>query len=590
MPVLTPELKQRWDTDGWCIVPEVIPSDELAAAQEAVHHHFPTPGEMADRGSSGSGEWHTWDAPWPEFPFHSSRLNALVLHDHVVDLAEGLLETRDLALYMGIVTAKYAHQASGYNQLLHTDYPNHMLVVPRHAPGYQQVEFFVYLTDVTAEDGATRFVSWQKTKDIPVEMHTLNYVEHAELYADPAIAAAPAGSVVAYRPTCTTGQRTSPTPAATGSCSMCPSATARRAGAAIKRGLSAASPPSSPSTSNRPHPVNWRSWEYPSPAIRTGTRRRWPASKRVTRASTCVRGGTRRADHVGMRTSELTTPALLVEAGRLEDNLRIMADALPGERLRPHVKAHKCTGLASRQAEAGHTAFTCATVREMEGMVRAGLAEDLLLANEVVDATRLGALARAGARITVAVDSDVTIDAAARAGVPEVLIDVNVGLPRCGCPPGQAGPLADRARSAGLSVRGVMGYEGHIVGLEDRASRAAMLEESMGQLILAADDVGGDVISAGGTGTYDLNSWATEIQAGSYALMDTAYGKLGPPVRPGVDDPVHRDLRLAGLGRGRLRPQGAGHGSRQPLRRGGRGVVLLRRAPDLCPRFPPASR
>src|ERR1700684_1177071 len=100
MPVLTPELKQRWDTDGVCIVPEVIPPDELAAAQEAMHRHFPTPGEMADLGGSGSGEWHTWDAPWPEFPFHSSRLNALVLHSHVVDLAQGLLDTKDLALYM----------------------------------------------------------------------------------------------------------------------------------------------------------------------------------------------------------------------------------------------------------------------------------------------------------------------------------------------------------------------------------------------------------------------------------------------------------------------------------------------------------
>ncbi len=230
-----------------------------------------------------------------------------------------------------------------------------------------------------------------------------------------------------------------------------------------------------------------------------------------------------------MRISELTTPALLVDARLLEGNLSVMTAALPGTRLRPHVKAHKSTGLAARQASAGHTGFTCATVREMEGMVRAGLGEDLLLANEVVDATRLGALARGGARITVAVDSDTTIDAAARARVSEVVIDVNVGLPRCGCAPGEAGRLADRARSAGLTVRGVMGYEGHVVGLEDRATRIAMLEESMGQLILAAGDVGGDMISAGGTGTYDLNSWATEIQAGSYALMDTAYGKLGLP-------------------------------------------------------------
>jgi D-serine deaminase-like pyridoxal phosphate-dependent protein len=230
-----------------------------------------------------------------------------------------------------------------------------------------------------------------------------------------------------------------------------------------------------------------------------------------------------------MKTSGLTTPALLVDAGRLEGNIGAMAEALPGARLRPHVKAHKCTGLAKRQLAAGHSGFTCATVREMEGMVRAGLGEDLLLANEVVDATRLGALARAGARVTVAVDSEATIDAAARARVPEVVIDVNVGLPRCGCPPEQAGRLADRSRAAGLSVRGVMGYEGHIVGLEDRARRVAMLEESMGQLILAAGEVGGELISAGGTGTFDLNSWATEIQAGSYALMDTAYGKLGLP-------------------------------------------------------------
>jgi D-serine deaminase-like pyridoxal phosphate-dependent protein len=78
-------------------------------------------------------------------------------------------------------------------------------------------------------------------------------------------------------------------------------------------------------------------------------------------------------------------------------------------------------------------------------------------------------------------------------------------------------------------VRGVMGYEGHIVGLEHRATRVEMIEDSMAQLVHAHRDVGGEVISAGGTGTYDLNTWATEIQAGSYALMDTAYGKLGLP-------------------------------------------------------------
>ena len=218
----------------------------------------------------------------------------------------------------------------------------------------------------------------------------------------------------------------------------------------------------------------------------------------------------------------------MVDAGALEHNLAIMSAALPGARLRPHVKAHKSTALAHRQAARGHRAFTCATIREMEGMSSAGLGDDLLLANEVLDARRLG---RLDARVTVAVDSDATIDAAALGGIREVLIDVNVGLPRCGCTPEDAARLADAARARGLEVRGVMGYEGHVVGLDDRETRVRKTEEAMLLLIAAHRQVGGELISAGGTGNYDLNRWATEIQAGSYALMDTAYARLGLPFR-----------------------------------------------------------
>jgi D-serine deaminase-like pyridoxal phosphate-dependent protein len=74
-----------------------------------------------------------------------------------------------------------------------------------------------------------------------------------------------------------------------------------------------------------------------------------------------------------------------------------------------------------------------------------------------------------------------------------------------------------------------MGYEGHLVGLESRVRRTELLEASMDLLVAAHHRTGGDVISAGGTGTYDINRWATEIQAGSYLLMDTAYGKLDLP-------------------------------------------------------------
>jgi D-serine deaminase-like pyridoxal phosphate-dependent protein len=230
-----------------------------------------------------------------------------------------------------------------------------------------------------------------------------------------------------------------------------------------------------------------------------------------------------------MPIEDLQTPALLVDRAGLACNLEAMASALPGPRLRPHVKAHKCTELARRQADIGHHNFCCATLGEMEGMARAGLGGDLLLANEVVDASRLTPLIRDGVRVTVAVDSLETLAAAVAAGVPEVLIDVNVGLPRCGCDPQDAGRLADAARRRGLVVRGVMGYEGHAVGLEDRAERARQVEAAMALLAAAHALVGGDLVSGGGTGTYDLNPVATEIQAGSYALMDTAYAKLGLP-------------------------------------------------------------
>lgn len=226
--------------------------------------------------------------------------------------------------------------------------------------------------------------------------------------------------------------------------------------------------------------------------------------------------------------ADLSTPALVVESAALERNLAAMDEVRPGVTLRPHVKAFKSTSLAARLAADGHTAFCAATPREIEGLVAAGLTDDLLLANESLDVARLGRLADQ-AQITVAVDSDVTIDAAVAGGIRAVLIDVEVGLPRCGCDPSDAERLADRARTAGLEVRGVMGYEGHLMMIDDRSERVERLTESMAQLLAASDAVGGDIVSGGGTGTFDTNSWCTEIQAGSYTLLDTDYARLDLP-------------------------------------------------------------
>ena len=229
-----------------------------------------------------------------------------------------------------------------------------------------------------------------------------------------------------------------------------------------------------------------------------------------------------------MHVSELQTPALVVDRAALDRNVERMSAIRPGAALRPHVKAFKSTALARALAAAGHQAFCCATAREVVGMHGAGLDADLLLANELLDDRRLQALTALDPPVTLAVDSAATIDAAARAGIRRVLVDVEVGLPRCGCDPDEAGRLADRARRAGMEVRGVMGYEGHVNVFLDREERRAAVEQAMLLLRRAHEQVGGDVVSGGGTMTAELNEWVTEVQAGTYVLMDTAFAPHVP--------------------------------------------------------------
>ena len=118
------------------------------------------------------------------------------------------------------------------------------------------------------------------------------------------------------------------------------------------------------------------------------------------------------------------------------------------------------------------------------------------------------------------------------------------------------------------------------MALEDRAKQREQVEAAMATLLAAHDDVGGDIVSAGGTGTYDIHATTgvTEVQAGSYALMDTAYAKLGLPVPPGGLRRRHRHRRAPRPRRRRRRPEGARHGPRQPVDRRRPRLVLQRRA------------
>lgn len=262
------------------------------------------------------------------------------------------------------------------------------------------------------------------------------------------------------------------------------------------------------------------------------TRSPEPAAGRVTRPRT---------------RDEIPTPALLLDLAALERNITRMAAFFASGtcRLRPHVKAHKTLEIARRQLSAGScSGLTCATVSEAE-MV-APICDDLLIANEIVSASkceRVAALARR-TRITVAVDSLAGLDAlsqAAQAGGVRVgvLVDVNVGQNRCGVEPGEAAlTLARRAvQLDALDLRGVMGYEGHLQPVRDRAERESRTRHAMQGLVHTAEEFRAtgfpcDVVSAGGTGTYDISGrveGVTEIQAGSYALMDTDYSGVGVP-------------------------------------------------------------
>lgn len=245
--------------------------------------------------------------------------------------------------------------------------------------------------------------------------------------------------------------------------------------------------------------------------------------------------------------AEVPTPALLLDLGALDRNIARMAAFFAGGscRLRPHVKAHKTPEIARRQLAAGScVGLTVATVGEAEAV--AALTDDLLIANEVIGAercARVAALAK-GRTVTVAVDSAAGLTqigaAASAAGVTVgVLVDVDVGQQRCGLPPGP-GVLAlarTAAATPGVRLRGVMGYEGHAQPIRDGKERQSTARNAMRRLVAMADllRTNGfhcDIVSSGGTGTYDISGrveGVTEIQAGSYALMDTDYAAVGVP-------------------------------------------------------------
>jgi D-serine deaminase-like pyridoxal phosphate-dependent protein len=249
---------------------------------------------------------------------------------------------------------------------------------------------------------------------------------------------------------------------------------------------------------------------------------------------------------IGRTLSELDTPTLLLDRAACDRNLARRAAFFRNRpaKLRPHFKNHKCVTLAKRQLAAGAVGLTCAKLGEAEVLVEHGV-DNVLIANQVVGGPKMARLARIAsqAHVTVAIDhweQAAAISAAATVAETtiHVLIEVDIGMGRCGVLPGS--PAVDLARQVvrlpGLHFAGLQAYEGHVVNVLDRTERAGRARAAMqmaidtrGQLDAAGLPVA--CLSGCSSATYDSSGildGVDEVQSGTYATMDRQYQRLVP--------------------------------------------------------------
>jgi len=249
---------------------------------------------------------------------------------------------------------------------------------------------------------------------------------------------------------------------------------------------------------------------------------------------------------IGRPLAEVDTPSLILDRAACDRNLARMAEFFRDRpaKLRPHFKNHKCVTLAKRQLAAGAIGITCAKLSEAEVLVAAGIG-DILIANQVVGQQKVARLARLAreANLTVAVDHIEQVEAiaaAAREAKAQVhlLIEVDIGMGRCGVTPGDAAvALAEQiALVEGVRLAGLQAYEGHLVNVLDRSergerARAAMQKAIDTRTLLESRGIAIDCISGCSSATYDSTGTmpgVTEVQAGTYATMDRQYQRLAP--------------------------------------------------------------
>jgi len=236
----------------------------------------------------------------------------------------------------------------------------------------------------------------------------------------------------------------------------------------------------------------------------------------------------------------VASPALLVYADRVEENLRRMI-AIAGSpgRLRPHIKTHKLGPIVALQVRLGITKCKCATIAEAELAAQAG-ATDVLLAMQLVgpNVPRWVALTRAFPSVVFStlVDDPRALalyqESAVAAGITlELLVDLDVGFQRSGIAPGaQARALYRALASApGLRAGGLHAYDGHLQQ-PDRAERAQAADAGFAPVRalhaeLLREGLPVPRLVCGGTPTFPIHALRPDVECspGTCVLWDAGY-------------------------------------------------------------------
>lgn len=249
-----------------------------------------------------------------------------------------------------------------------------------------------------------------------------------------------------------------------------------------------------------------------------------------------------------MRKTDLDTPCLILDIDIFQKNLTLMRDyALDcGKMLRPHVKTHKCSAIAQQQLAQGGCAGLCAAkISEAEKLIDCGIT-NILVTSPIVTGIKIKRLfdcfERAPGLMVVVDNRDNAelLSAAAvarKTGLPlGVLVDVNPRMGRTGVDYKDALPLAEFVNTLpGLKLKGIQCYAGlvqHIKDFSERQADSLKLMNKAAEVFREMRKAGlpAEIFTGTGTGTFDIDTQIpelTDIQVGSYCVMDAEYCNIG---------------------------------------------------------------